>query len=205
MRSLAATLYVSRRTMPISTSSSQAVALEQAFDGIKQALIATPAKHDDGRAYVSKAARLELAKLLGAPTQRSVADTAQAIIGRLQRVKDAQGTKNLNISNYAGAVKSTAFLFWCIRWLEKQAEEELKADLFGDTVGLEEFADEENRASQILKQNENGIFNKRSRKALLSMHVALKLAWMLPFKPRIGSPQEDRRSTHVRTRSRGQR
>ena len=66
VRSLAATLYLSRRTMPISTSSSQAVALEQAFDGIKQALDAAPVEREDGRAWFSKAARLDLAKLLGA-------------------------------------------------------------------------------------------------------------------------------------------
>ena len=82
-------------------------------------------------------------------------------------------------------MKSTAFLLWSIRWLEKQAEDELKAELLGDTLALEDFADEENRACQILKQNENGIFNKKSRKALLRMQAALKFAWMLPFKARI--------------------
>ena len=86
----------------------------------------------------------------------------------------AQGTKDQNFSSYAGAVKSTAFLLWSIRGLEKQAEGELKAELLGDTLALEEFCDEENRACQILKQNENGIFNKKSRKALLRMQAALK-------------------------------
>ena len=61
VRSLAATLYLSRRNMPINSSSSQVAALEQAFDGIKQALDAAPADHEDGRAYFSKAARLDLA------------------------------------------------------------------------------------------------------------------------------------------------
>ena len=79
-------------------------------------------------------------------------------------------------------------MFWSIRWLEKQAEEELKVQLLGDTLGLEDFAYEENRACQILKQNENGIFNKRSRKALLSMQAALKFAWMLSFRARIEEP-----------------
>ena len=80
-----------------------------------------------------------------------MANTGQAIIARLQSVIDAQGTKDQNFSSYAGAVKSTAFLFWSIRWLEKQAEEELKDELLGGTLPLEDFADEENRACQILK------------------------------------------------------
>ena len=126
-----------------------------------------------------------MAKLLGAPRCRYVADTSQGIIARLQKVKDAQETKDLNFSIYAGAVKSTAFLFWSIRWLGKQAEEELKVKLLGDTVALEDCADEENRACQILKQNENGNFTKKSRKVLRSMEGALKFAWMLQFKARV--------------------
>ena len=61
VRKLAATLSVLRRDMPPSSSASQPAALEEAFDGVKQAL---SVERKEGEAYFTKYAHRDLAKVL---------------------------------------------------------------------------------------------------------------------------------------------
>ena len=134
--------------MPPSSSASQPAALEEAFDGVKQAL---SAERKEGEAYFTRDARSDLAKVFGVARHfQSNAALGRRIIAQLESVQDAHETQEVHFNIYAGRVKSVAFLCHSIQWLEKRAEETEKEESLGPPLPLDDFADALNRADQIL-------------------------------------------------------
>ena len=170
--------------MSSSTSASQTAALEEAFNGVTKAL---GAEKPEGQPYFTRAARKDLLKLLGdtVPVANTNTVLQQRILQLLEAVKNDSPTLELDFNKYAGDIKCVAFLLYSIQNLEKHAEEEAKNLWLGEPNNGEACDTAENRADQVLVQNESLLFSRQNRSALRLMLAALKYAWMGPYKERL--------------------